>query len=249
VSLRRDMHSAFDEITPSTFGLPERVVRTVLAESSTHHNRERMMFRLRAPMSLVAVLIVIAIAAGVLIAGRLVQDWNSAHKASPAGGTPQVLALLEARPLNLPVVHSLAECVNQTNSVGEYGNGPVYIAGGNSTATTWGTYWYLEAFTDVNYKGLVLIRARDLVSQQPVVFIGQNSGGSVVGLDTVSGKVVQQRDEVVIDASHPSNVKVSAGTLYAWNVTPGLAAGYSECVGWQIDSQNGTEIFESYVHG
>jgi hypothetical protein len=51
---------------------------------------------------------------------------------------------------------------------------------------------------------------------------------------------------LVTDASHPSNVKVSAGTLYAWNVTAGLAAGHTSCVGWQIDGPGVTENFETY---
>ena len=89
MSLRRDMHSAFDEIAPSMAGLPERVVQTVLVESSGRQRRERLMFRLRGPMSLVAVFVVIAMVVGVLIAGRVIQDWNAHHNAAPAGGINQ----------------------------------------------------------------------------------------------------------------------------------------------------------------
>ena len=56
MSLRRDVHSAFDQITPSMGGLPERVVQTVLSEGATRRRREKMLFRFRAPLSLVAVL-------------------------------------------------------------------------------------------------------------------------------------------------------------------------------------------------
>ncbi|HEY8801836.1 MAG TPA: hypothetical protein VIN00_02065, partial [Candidatus Dormibacteraeota bacterium] len=77
MSLRRDMHSAFDEIAPSTAGISERVVQTVLVENSSRQKRERMMFRLRGPMSLVAVFVLIAMVVGVLIAGRMIQDWNA----------------------------------------------------------------------------------------------------------------------------------------------------------------------------
>src|SRR4029077_11157240 len=43
VSLRTQIHSAFDEVAPTTFGLPERVVQTVLAEGPSRRRRERLM--------------------------------------------------------------------------------------------------------------------------------------------------------------------------------------------------------------
>src|SRR5207248_9652894 len=85
VSLRRDVHSAFDQITPSMGGLPERVVQTVLSEGATRRRREKMLFRIRAPLSLVAVFLLIALVAAVFIGGRLIEDWNAVHNGSPAG--------------------------------------------------------------------------------------------------------------------------------------------------------------------
>jgi len=52
VSLRNDIHSAFDDIAPSTLGLPERVLHSARAD---HRSRTARFVRLRAPMSLVAV--------------------------------------------------------------------------------------------------------------------------------------------------------------------------------------------------
>ncbi|MHB8587296.1 MAG: hypothetical protein ACYDA0_00425 [Candidatus Dormibacteraceae bacterium] len=66
------------------------------------------MYRLCAPMSLVAALVLIAMVAAGLVGGRLVQDWNASHTQAPAGGTPQsVLGKLEARPLRSPVLRSI----------------------------------------------------------------------------------------------------------------------------------------------
>jgi len=86
VSLRTQIHSAFDEVAPPTHGLPERVVQTVLKENAGRRRRERLMLRLRVPLSLVAVFVLVALVVGVLIGGRLMQDWNSFHNSAPAGG-------------------------------------------------------------------------------------------------------------------------------------------------------------------
>src|SRR5437868_14322112 len=66
-------------------GLSERVVQTVLDEGATRRRREKMLFRIRAPLSLVAAFLLIALVAAVFIGGRLIQDWNALHNGSPAG--------------------------------------------------------------------------------------------------------------------------------------------------------------------
>ena len=60
------------------------------------------MFGLRAPMPLVAVLVLIAVVAAVFVGGRLIQDWSSLHNGTPAGQHGSAtLAQLEGIPLNL----------------------------------------------------------------------------------------------------------------------------------------------------
>ena len=85
MSLRRDIHSAYDNISPSTTGLSERVIQTVLSEGPIRRRRERFMFRMRAPLSLVAVLIGVAPVAAVLVGGRIIADWNGHFNPAPAG--------------------------------------------------------------------------------------------------------------------------------------------------------------------
>lgn len=103
MSLRSEIRAAIDEVAPPMGGLPERVVDTVLAEGPARRRRDRMLFRMRAPLSLIAAIVAIALVAAVLVGGRLIQDWNAAHKPLPAGQTnTPTLAQLEAVPLNSP---------------------------------------------------------------------------------------------------------------------------------------------------
>lgn len=83
MSLRREIHSAFDVITPPLGGMPERVVETVLADKR-RRRKEGIMFRVRAPLSLAAVFIVVALIAAALIGGRVIADW-AGFNATPAG--------------------------------------------------------------------------------------------------------------------------------------------------------------------
>jgi hypothetical protein len=245
VSLRREFHSAFDQIAPPLGGMPERVVQTVLAEHKARRRKERMLFRLRTPLSLVAVFVLIAVIAAVLVGGRLVQDWNAFHKPVPAGQPHASLATLEARPLQLPQVAAAAACPNgPQSSTGVYGNGPFYgdstIAQGPSRSQ-WGLYWYLEAETDRNVSGLMLVRAIDVKTKQQYVFAGQYAAGPVVGTDALGTQSIQQHSELVLDTSHRPTTTYKGRTT--WPFQLGVPKGNSGCYGWQIDGDNFTETF------
>jgi hypothetical protein len=245
VSLRTDFHTAFDEVAPSTFGMPDRVVRTVVAELPERRRKERWFVRLRAPLSLVAVLLLLSIAVGVLVGGRVARDWNAFTRPAPAG--PTELAQLETRPLLLPASKAGQDCPKTALNAlpgglfpsGLYGHGPVYVAGGSSVSDAWGTYWYLGAVTDAKLTGLVLIRARDLQTGQAVVFVGKWATGTVVGTDTLDGKLDQQRVELLLDTRHPPQNTLGRGN-WTWGFTAGLAKGGSGCTGWQIDATGST---------
>lgn len=257
MSLRSDIHSAYDEVAPSTFGLPERVVQTVLTEIPIRHGREGLMFRLRAPMSLVAVFLLIAMVAAVLVGGRLIQDWNASHNPAPAGSNESVLTQLEARPLHLPNLKASDACPDGPEANNLYGDGPVYGIGGWShpastdeltgfVSTTWGTYYFQTYLTDVHQIGPILGRARDLRTNQPIVFVGNYAAGPVVGRDTVDGKLVQRHLDVLLDTSgQPS--KSANGRQFEWPVIVGLIDGRSDCVGWQFDGPGFTEVWVVYV--
>jgi len=245
VSLRTDIHSAFDAVTPSTFGMPERVVDTVETELQLRRRHRRWYIRLRAPLSLVAVLLLLAMAIGVLVGGRVLQDWNTFLKSAPAGPQSSELAQLEARPMQMPYLKAGDPCPTSSPRAIFYGSGPAYggapLASYYSYKTSWGDYWDMELVVDAGVKGLVLVRARDLRTNQPVIFVGPYSGGPAIGADTVDGKVVRQHLELVLDTSHPQLNE--AGLQLVWSFIVGLANGYSACTGWQIDGHAFTETY------
>jgi hypothetical protein len=244
VSLRTEIHSAFDEVAPPTFGMPERVVQTVLTESPSRRRREQLMLRMRVPLSLVAVFMLIALVVGLLIGGRLMQDWNTFHNGAPAGrDTQSMLAQLEARPLHLPAPATKLDCVSTpVNAGGSLGKGPVYAdPGGIWSITSWGTYFHIGAHADTNVVGPVLVRATDLFTHVPVVFVGQYAAGPVVGQDTLDGVVVDQHTELVFDTSHAS--KGLTAHKFVWPITSAAPASWSGSTGWQIDGVGFSDVF------
>jgi hypothetical protein len=216
------------------------------------------MFRLRAPLSLVAVLVLIAMVVGVLTGGRLLQDWNAFHNGSPAGDAYRsALADLEARQLNLPALQSSDPCPDGPEANGLYGAGPVLGVPGwpqpttptelaGTASTLWGTYWYQTYITPTGLTGPVLARAKDLRTNQPVTFIGNYATGPVVGTDKVDGRLVQQHLEVVLDMRHPPSIEASANQ-FEWPVIVGLRNGRSDCIGWQIDGPTFSENWVVYA--
>lgn len=242
MSLRTDIHTAFDEIAPSTYGMPERVVRAVVAEMPARRRKERWFVRLRTPLSIVAVLLLLSIAVGVLVGGRVVRDWNAFTRPAPAA--PSELEQLETRPLLLPAVKAGDPCPQSPlNQYGLYGSGPAGGADGSAVQTAWGTYWYPAVVTDAKLTSLVLVRARDLHTDQAVIFVGSWATGPLVGTDTFDGVPVQQRGELVLDTRHP-RVDTRGTGSYTWGITAGLAKGASGCTGWQIDTTGyPTEVF------
>jgi hypothetical protein len=245
VSLRSQIHWAFDEVAPSTFGLPERVVQTVVTENQSRRRRERLMLRLRVPVSLVAAFVLIALVVGALIGGRLMHDWNFFRSSAPAGGGDQsVLAQLEARPLNLPTPATRSDCVpGPYSSTGSFGKGPVYADGGGTSSSNWGIYYHNLAYADTNVTGPVLVRAMDLFTHERVVFVGQYAAGPTVGQDTVDGALVDQRAELVFDTSDASRDGNLSLYKFAWPFTAGVPTKWSGSTGWQIDGVGFSEVF------
>src|SRR4029077_109104 len=101
-----------------------------------------------------------------------------------------------------------------------FGGGPVYEwepwLDTSALHTDWGTWIDANFFAGPTSSGLLLVRARDLRTNQSIVFAenpyvdsSRNDGfptGDVVGQDTYVGRVVQERPMLVIDTSHPSTV-------------------------------------------
>jgi hypothetical protein len=238
VTLRRDVHSAFDQITPSMGGLSERVVQTVLAEGATRRRKEGMLFRMRAPLSLVAVLLVIALVAAVLVFGRLTQRPTTVHNpptASPQAEIDQAeLARLEAIPLNLPVMQTNDTCVEtQFDGVtGRQSTGHAAFQGASvPRRDTWGLTYHVYVYVNRQVAGLVLIRGRDLKTQQPALWGGDYAHGPVGDTEQP-----QLHTELLINmGSHPRDgeQRVLANSAFK--------AGHSDCFGLQIDGRGFSE--------
>jgi hypothetical protein len=243
VSLRRDIHSAFESIAPPLGGMPERVVQTVLADNTRRRRKERMLFRVRTPLSLVAVFMTIALVAAVLIGGRLIGDWNASHRPAPAAPPSATLAELEARRLVLPTLGPNDACpvTGVSNPNHQFGDGPVFADGSNPIATQWGNYFDIPYYTAPALRGLVLIRARDLRSPTiRVLFVGKYVAGPIVGNDP-SPKAGAQYEEALLDATKPPQRSPQHEGVFI--VRQGLPANASACFGFQIDGQGFTETF------
>lgn len=248
MTLRRDVHAAFESIAPPTAGIPDRVIHTVLVESAGRRRKERIMFRMRAPLSMVAVFLLIALVVAVLVGGRLVRDWNATHNGAPAGhGTltqSQVdaqVALLEQRPLHLPTVSAGASCplTGNLNSAGyQFGSGPVYAEGASAEPSAWGNFFNIQWLTDPSLTGPVLIRGTDLQGHV-VVFTGTGAYGPVVANDPAQTSP-QLHSEFVFDAGHPTLRKNRYGVFL---VRQGLPKDAGPCAGFQIDGPTFTETF------
>jgi hypothetical protein len=245
-ALRRDIHSAFESIEPLTAGMPDRVINTVLAEYAGQRRKERIMFRMRAPLSFVAVFLLIAVAVAVFVGGRLIHDWNTFHNATPAGHNNQTqsqfdaqVALLEQRPLRLPTVKAGTACpdTGNNNLLGhQYGSGPVYADGSSAQASAWGNFFNIPWITDPHLGGPVLIRGTDLQGRS-VVFTGSGAYGPVVASDPAQASPALH-SELVFDAGHPTQRENGYG-IFA--VHQGLPKDAGPCAGFQIDGPAFTE--------
>jgi hypothetical protein len=245
VSLRSELHMAYDELAPDRYGLPERVVQTVLDDGPSRRYEARWVTRFRAPLALVAVFVVIAIVAGLLAGGRILEDWSAfTHRFTPAGGIDRsVLAQLEARPLHLTTVASFADCpLGPFNYYGDMGSGPVYADYWTSLVTARGRYWHWDFLTEPSLRGPVLIRAMDLLSGQRWVFTGLYAAGGSVGTDKIEGNTVQLYPELAFDTDHPPQARVHS--LAVWHaVAGGVAVAGAWCPGIQVDGLGFTEDF------
>ena len=203
------------------------------------------MLRLRVPLALVAMFMLVALVVGVLVGGRLMQDWNPFHNSAPAGGSDRSqVAHLEAVPLRLPVFASKGDCKSGPfNSVHSFGPGPVYGDGGPLSQSTWGVYFSDVAYADNGVAGPILVRARDLFTGQQVVFVGEYAAGPVVGSDTVEGHTYDQHTELLLNTS--TSDKQAVSHKFVWPFIAGAATSWSGSTGWQIDGIGFSEVFVS----
>lgn len=252
MSLRTEIHGAFEAITPNTGGMAERIVETARREARTHKRSDRFMFRMRVPIALVAALALVAIVAAIFVGITL---RNSVVPTAAPGGAPQsstqydaLVAQLEAKPVNLPVAHSGTDCPNSpNNSLGyDFGSGPVYAMGANGIPTSWGNYWDIGYYVDSKITGPVLIRGRDLITGEPVIFTGKHAFGPAA---TTPGVPAGWHTEAVLDTSHYDHAPIAGQTAHGFGVRQSLSKSFIGCVGFQLDGTTFTETITAWSPG
>jgi hypothetical protein len=256
MTLRHDIHSAIDEIAPPTPALARQVFASLAPAGKSARppaqrgSRNPWLTGLGRTGSLVAAILVVLLIVTVVVGVRV---WRDRDALNPVPADQRELARLQARPLILPSVLPGAECpanfqastvyYYDGHSVTPQPGGPMALAGqGLQAISKWGDYYdpTYSIERKVN-KGLVLIRIRDLRTGQVGVFVGPSAAGDVVGTDTVDGKVVDQYAYAVLDLSHPP---ADANKDFAsWTVRQGWAAGWSGCVGFQLDGPDFSQVF------
>ncbi|HET7339737.1 MAG TPA: hypothetical protein VFK22_09325 [Candidatus Dormibacteraeota bacterium] len=247
MTLRTELRETLDDVVPSAppQGLSERVLRTAIGVD--HRRRTaRWTYRLRAPLSLVAVFVLIAIVGAVLVGGRVMRG-NEQHNAPAATRT---LAQLEAVPLTLPVVQPGDVCPDNpgVNSLGyDYGSGPVYVNGKLIPEIKFvdqsgaGGLYELTYYAMPALKGKILVRGRDLVTGRPIQFIAPNASG--IPSDTPPWP---SSPELVLDAAHPPSRSGSTG-YGIWHVRQLIDQGWSGCWGLEIDGSDFSEKITGYI--
>ena len=249
MSLRREIHTAFDAVSPPMGGMAERIVETARRESRTYERRDRFMFRMRVPIALVAALALVAVVAAIFVGITL---RNSLAPTPAPGGAPDqttqydaVVAQLEARPVNLPTAFSGAGCPSSpgNNRGFDFGSGPVFANGSNGVPTAWGNYWDISYFVDPKVAGPVLIRGRDLITGESVIFNGMHAFGPGA---TTPGVPRGWHTEAVLDASKPDH----RGTIASlFTVRQSLSKSFIGCVGFQIDGASFSETITAWSPG
>ena len=211
---------------------------------------------------MVAATLIVVLMAAVVVGPRVWRDWNASL--NRPGIREVELKRLEAKPLELPTMAADGRCpvgpfmpAPSTAHIGPVdliGLGPVYIAGvsgkdAHALQTSWGTYLYVIYTVPAHYSGRVLIRARDLKTNQPVVFAhnprdepGAGTGtGDLAGTDLLYDQRVQQFTEYVLDTG-----KLHANLPSWWPYDEsmhGFPRGSSLCIGYQVDGPGFTEWF------
>lgn len=262
MSLRSDIHTAYDELAPTPDFLADRLLNAVV-DAAPRRRSGRWSPRMRPPLALVAAFVVIAIVAGVLIGGRLVHDWNGfLHPPVPANQFQRQLSDLESRAVKLRQIGPAATCQSGPIDVahGWWGGGPVYLASnitqgnGGGTITAWGLYITFQVMTDPSIKGPILLRAENLRTGESVLFVGTYVAGAVAGTDTVEGVPQQQHTELALDGSHPPATQAAGYVL--WTMQAGFRLtdadrkligatanlGQIVCLGFQIDGADFSEL-------
>jgi hypothetical protein len=216
MSLRDQVKDALDDVAPPAPTLERRVTAFVFADKRDRRvllNRGRRHLRtgpFRGMAALVAAALVLTLMVGVVIGGRLGRDLGNGESSQAYAINQSELHSLESRPFVLPVLQPGAVCPFspelQENGQWVGGRGPVFAYNAWRVTRTNRVDWVAFALAYVAQRpGMVLIRARDLHTDQAFVFTqytpasGVIAAGPVLGKDRVEGRNTQLHPESVIE--------------------------------------------------
>jgi hypothetical protein len=256
VNMRSQIHSAIDHVSPPAPTLPHDAVAYVLSNGRRRTERParrqpRWAIGMRQAGTLVAAVLVIVMMVTLVVGGRLWRDWNTQQQNAARQAH---IAQLRERPLHLPAVNPGDECPESPFNLylgypAGYGSGPVYAKGsGYRYVTDSGTYFDTKYWLgDVEVSGPVLIRARDVKTNQSVVFAKSPYGsvagtptGETMGTAVVIGQTVELHAELLLD---PTQLTTD---VQDWETLQGFPKGTSGCIGFQVDGvlANGSAFSE-----
>jgi hypothetical protein len=261
MSLRTEIRATLEEFAPAAPHL-DQDVRATLRSLQRPMVVARSAPRLRVSLSLIAAAMVVALMGGLVLTGRLFMQSN-APAGPPHAINQRELKMLEGRALQLPTLAAGAACPEGpttdllTDHHGPplvFGAGPVYATRGGRTIDAWGTWAGVVMIVDPTVSGLLLVRARDLVTNQVVVFAADPESvdaglghptlvGRIVGqrLDPVTHQFVDTYAEAVLDPTVRPDVP---GTWPKPGAFVGIPKSASGCIGFQVD---GADFTETYV--
>jgi hypothetical protein len=249
VTLRSEIHTAIDDIAPPAPALPREAVAFVfsngrLRSRETLRSRSGWELGMRRAGSLVAAALIGALMITLVIGGRVWRDWNTQQQNA---ARQAYIVQLHDRPLHLPAVAPGAVCPQDTINnyhgyYGGYGIGPVVASGGGQRyGLASGTYIDTGYWTAPEVSGLVLIRGRNLETNEPIVFaqppypaVGTGTPwGSVASTEVILGVRVKFHEELLLDKS-----KLMPAPDDWWETIQRFPPGSSGCVGIQADGFN-----------
>ncbi len=264
MSLRTDIQDAIDKVTPPAPGLEHQVRALVAADGKdrrvTLHAHRRSVWGngFRSSGALMAAALVVALMAGIVIGGRLARDADNGQVSQASSINPSELQSLESNPLLLPVLQPGQACPlteNHSNYLGTPvdANGPMYVLWGPSLGNSdQGDWLEAQLAYTASREGSVLIRGRDLYTNQPFVFTQFSLGpsaviaaGPVLGTDRLNLKTIQVHPEAVLqDPWHRQPVD-RKGTMPLPILMFPIPVS-TLCWGFQFD---GPGFSETYVNG
>lgn len=246
MTLRSEIHSLIDDVAQPAPPAARDVVEFALSNGNRRPVRVQTGwgFGMRRAGSLLAAALVIVMMVTLVVGGRLWRDWNTQQQSAARQAH---VAELRARPLYLPVIEPGGPCPQSPLAYDDrgyfegYGTGPVYAKSGHRYGLNSGTYFATSYRSGQPVSGLVLIRGRDLKTNQPVVFAKSpypqvstgTPSGNVIGTEVVLGVRVELHPELLLDPSlrlPPPNE--------GWEALEGFPNSSSGCIGIQADGFN-----------